>query len=160
MPLTADEQKLADTLKAARDYVWKSFDLHFKQRSEFLRNYSSISVAIYAGYGFVLKDQQYLFGVFVASFAIVLTLAFYRIDGSARRFMWDYKAFLAEDERLMATILRDENPQLAEHVKLFEKSGQRTSGGYASIIYAFYWANGLLAAAIMIVSLLKLCGGR
>jgi hypothetical protein len=151
MPLTPEQQERADALKAARDYVWKSFDLHFKQRNEFLRTYSAIAVAVYAAFGFVLKEQQHVFGLFVATFSILLCLLFLKVDRGAKQYMWDYRSFLRADEELMARTLTPVDADLAQHVKLFAKTGQRP-GGYGAAIRMFYVANMLLAAAFAIVS--------
>jgi hypothetical protein len=156
MSLTPEQQERADALKAARDYVWKSFDLHFKQRNEFLRTYSAIAVAVYAAFGFVLKEQQYLFGLFVAAFSILLSGLFLKVDRGAKQYMWDYRSFLRADEELMARVLASVDADLAQHVKLFAKTGERP-GGYGTAIRVFYVANMFLAALFAVVCLVGLC---
>jgi hypothetical protein len=133
-----------ETLKAARDYVWKSFDLHFKQRNEFMRFYLTILIPIYGAYGFVLKEKLYLYGVLIAILAIIITVLFKSLDRAAQEFMWDYRDFMQDDEIKMAAILNN------ERVKLFAKSSTRPRTSYRSMFVSFFWANIVLSAFILL----------
>jgi hypothetical protein len=136
------EQERVDTLKAARDYVWKSFDLHFKQRTEFIRFYLTMLVPIFAAYGFVLKERLYFYGMLVAALAVVITVLFWLLDLETRGFMGDYRKFLEDDETQMAAILQ--NPK----IRLFHQSDNRRRFGYRGMIYGFYTANILLSVVV------------
>ena len=154
-----------DALEAGRDYVWKSYDLHFKQRNEFLRTYSAVAIAIYAAIGFVLKEHQYLFGLFVGGFAVFSTYFFYRLDLRVRSLMADYELFLEFDENAMSEALATKNLDLAAAVKLVGKTREwRKQRGnrfwtYGAMIEGFYLANTALAVVFMAICIQGLCAG-
>lgn len=144
-----EDQERIDTLKAARDYVWKSFDLQFKQRNEFLRFYTGILLPIYAAYGVVIKESFYGYGTLVALFALVTTALFFVLDKRVKGFMADYREFMIADEAKMAEILHDDT------VRLFAKSWARPGVTYSGAYRMFFGVN--VAVAVLFAAYC-LCG--
>ena len=149
---SAEEQ--AETLTAARDYVWKSFDLHFKQRTEFLRFYITILLPIYAAYGVVLKEKLFAYGIMVSAFTVITTILFAFLDRRAQTFMWDYRAFMLDDEARMAQIL--DNPL----IKLFEASSKRNTITYRGMYVGFFAANCAIAVIFALYCLCEIYGEK
>ena len=143
-----------DTLKAARDYVWKSFDLHFKQRTEFMRFYVTILLPIYAAYGVVLKEKLFAYGIMVSAFTIITTILFALLDRRAQTFMWDYREFMLDDEAKMAKTL--DNPR----IKLFDASSKRNTITYRAMYVGFFTANCAIAVIFALYCIREICGAN
>jgi hypothetical protein len=128
---------------AARDYAWKHFDVHAKQRIEVFKCYLTLVTITFAGYGIAFQNQYYGLGIGLAFFSIVIAILFYHLDCRTRDLVKISEQYLLEEERRLSQVLASEKIRLmAESDRLSElssKFGRKKS--YTRIFKEFFVIN-------------------
>lgn len=142
-----DPTECGDTSSArevARDFAWKHFDLHAKQRIEVFKSYLTLITLIFAGYGVAFQTKNYGLGILLALFSLIVSFFFRQLDERTKALIKLSETYLKDEESNLARELQNKHIAIfAESDRLSEVQGPGIS--YGTIFSWFFLANGVFA---------------
>jgi hypothetical protein len=147
-----DVDKATDNaLDAARDFAWKHFDLHAKQRIEVFKAYLTLTALVFAGYGVLIQAKIFGLGVFLSLFWICISIFFLHLDRRTRDLIKLSEDYFKDEELRLARIINNQKIALfAESDRLTQASTMRgRTISYGRIFLEFFWSNIILALMLL-----------
>ena len=148
---------IEETQKAAREFAWKHFDFHAKQRIEVFKSYLTLLAFIFAGYGVAVQTSNFSLGALLAFYSICLAILFWRWDRRSCDLIKTSETYLLKDEAQLAAVVGPEVRLFAESDRLSDesaKTGRRLS--YTQILRDFFIIGGLVHGLILLFFVYKL----
>lgn len=147
---TLNSEEISSARRDAREFAWRHFDFHAKQRIEMFKAYVTLMTIAYAGYGFAAQSKVYILGITFSILAIVFSLIFQLFDVRVRQLIKISEAFLLKDEYLISKTILDPD------IRLFRKSDLVTRMAVGSFRLTYSTLFRLLFNLNMLISGLTL----
>jgi hypothetical protein len=154
MSSTSDEE----ARKAAREFAWKHFEFHAKQRIEIFKSYLTLLALIFAGYGVAFQTKNYALGVVLTLYSQGLTTLFGFWDARSRDLIKISEAYLKTDEEWLAKLVGPKVMLFTESDRIIaEPNSDSAKRSYTRIIRYFFVAGTVVNIAILIWFVFAFC---
>jgi len=100
----------------AREFAWRHFDFHAKQRIEVFKAYLTLVTIVYAGCGVSVQSKAYSIGLTLCAVSIIFSVVFYLFDVRSRQLIKISERYLIKEEARLAQLTKN------EAIRLFRKS--------------------------------------
>jgi hypothetical protein len=150
--LIETDEELSESADQAREFAWKHFDFHAKQRIDMFKSYLTLLAILYAAFGLSIQTKGYLLGIVFAVISILFSTIFYLLDIRNRQLIIIAERFLIKEELRLALRISDHDIRLFRKSDLVTKIGRPSIRlSYSNLFRLFFGLNILAAIALLLI---------